>query len=61
MTFIQLGTQWRTGMNGPTGLDYLALFGLLDRRGITGDEFDSVFEDIRTLESAALEEMHKGA
>ncbi len=57
--FIQLGTQWRVGVNGYTGLDYTALFALCERKGISGDAFDELFDDIRTLEATALNEIHK--
>lgn len=58
--FIDLSTQWRTGMAGATGLDYAVLFDLLDRRGYTGAAWEEMFADIRVLEEAALEERSKG-
>ena len=57
--FIAMSTQWRVGMAGATGLEYLVLFRLLDRRFGDSDEWDGVFEDIRVMESAALEQMRK--
>jgi hypothetical protein len=48
-------------MGGPTGLDYGPVFHRLDRLAITGDEWESTFDDIRVLESAALEQMRKDA
>lgn len=51
--FSTLQTQWRTGMNGPTGLDYNVLFQFMLP---TNQE---LFEDIRIMESAALTEIHK--
>lgn len=56
--FMACKTQWRTGMSGATGLDYLPVFSLLDRRGFTGDEWGQVFEDIRVMEAAALNALH---
>lgn len=57
--FAQLDTQWRTGMNGPTGLDYAALYPLLDRIGLADPDWRQMFDDVRTLESAALAEIRK--
>lgn len=56
--FQRLRTQWRTGMNGPTGLDYGPLFALMERMRLGDDEHDALFEDIQTLEAGALEAMH---
>lgn len=53
----QLGTQWRTGFNGPTGLDYPTLFQLLDRYELDKAEWWQMFEDLRLLEGAALKAM----
>jgi len=52
-----LGSQWRTGFSGATGLDYAPLFQLLDRKGLTGDAWWAMFDDIRTMESEALSAM----
>lgn len=46
-------------MNGRTGLDYTPLFQLLDRRGMTGDDWWQAFRDLQVMESAALEAMHQ--
>lgn len=56
--FRLLDTQWRVGMGGYYGLDYSALYPLMDRLGVTGDDWLLLFADIRTLESAALAAMH---
>lgn len=55
--FIQLGTQWRVGMCGPTGLVYEAVYGLLDRKGLEGDDWLRMFDDLRILEREALNAM----
>jgi hypothetical protein len=52
--FAQLGTQWAAGMGGPTGLRYEALYPLLDRRCPSDDEWQQTFDDVRTMETAAL-------
>lgn len=59
MAFVALGTQWRDGMNGATGLDYSAIPFVLRMRGVPRDEWPEVFEQIRIMEHEALIEMHK--
>lgn len=54
--FIDLQTQWRTGMSGATGLDYTAVSMVLDLREILKPKKRrEVFDGIRVMESAALE------
>ncbi|MCU0842962.1 MAG: DUF1799 domain-containing protein [Thiobacillaceae bacterium] len=53
--FDALGTQWRMSMAGPIGLDYAALPMVFDLLGI--EDRAAVFEDLRTMERAALEEL----
>ncbi|WP_219209218.1 DUF1799 domain-containing protein [Variovorax boronicumulans] len=57
--FITVGTQWRTGFNGPTGLDYTAIYPLLDRLRLSAEEWDALLTDIRVMEEEALEAMHE--
>ncbi len=38
------------------GLDYSAVYPLLDRRCPDADDWNEMFEDIRAMESAALEQ-----
>lgn len=57
--FISISTQWRIGMGGPTGLDYNVLFRVLDSKGLPKDDWDQSFDDIRIMESAALEAMRQ--
>lgn len=54
-------TQWfRGGMNGAAcGLRYEAIYPLIDRRAATRDEWDDLFECIRTMELAALPVLNK--
>ncbi|MDM9594743.1 DUF1799 domain-containing protein [Pseudomonas guariconensis] len=55
--FEAMGTQWRTGMSGATGLDYQTLpvvMGLLD---VEQDQHQAIFADIRVMEQAALRTM----
>lgn len=46
-------------MNGPTGLDYCAVYPLLDRLQLDPEEWDLLLEDIHTLEIAALNAMNQ--
>ena len=55
--FCRLGTQWRVGMTGATGLDYAVLFRLMDEDGIVGDERRVIFADVQALEVEALQVM----
>jgi hypothetical protein len=56
-TFIAAATQWRTGMAGPTGLDYQAIESTFRMTRVPRSEWPHVFEDLRTMEDAALEQM----
>ena len=55
--FNNLSTQWRIGMGGPTGLDYAAVYPLLDRAAKDPQEWDELFSDIQVMESAALKQI----
>lgn len=55
--FYSLRTQWRVGMAGPTGLDYAAVYPLLDRAAKDPQEWDEMFSDIQVMEGAALKQM----
>lgn len=50
-------TQWRVGVNGATGLDYSAMYPLMDRLGLSAEGWDALFRDIRILEDEALDAM----
>ncbi|PRD13973.1 hypothetical protein CQW29_18380 [Pantoea coffeiphila] len=54
-----MSTQWRTGMNGVTGLDYNVLPWLMKVTGVEDEA--TAFNDIRVMERAALDVIHKGA
>ena len=56
--FLRLRTQWRIGMSGPTGMDYGAMYPLMERMALDADAWDELLDDIRALESAALDEIH---
>lgn len=57
--FDALGSQWlRAGMGGtPTGLIYGSIEPVLRVMAVPADDWTKVFEDIRVMEAAALEEM----
>ncbi|EKN4715347.1 DUF1799 domain-containing protein [Yersinia enterocolitica] len=56
--FHAMTTQWRTGVNGVTGLDYNCLSQVMDWLGVEDEA--TVFSDIRVMEQAALATMYKG-
>jgi hypothetical protein len=56
--FLSICTQWRMGPNGPSGLDYVVLHRELDDLGLTGEERQSMKDDIREIEYAALGAMY---
>lgn len=49
-----MGTQWRAGMSGPTGLDYAAIPSVMSLLHIPKKLRNSVFQDVRVMESEAL-------
>lgn len=54
-----MSTQWRAGgMGGQTGMDYTALFQLFSFYDIK--EKEKIFEGVRVMELAVLEEKAKG-
>lgn len=53
-----LMTQWRFGMNGPTGLDYSALLPVFTIRGVSEDDRQDALDAIQTMERSALREMN---
>lgn len=42
------------GFSGPTGLDYNVLFARMNRMNLTDDQYESLFQDVRVIESEAL-------
>lgn len=54
--FLALQTQWRTGVAGPTGLDYSALTTpVLTALGCTARRLRELWPDLQAFERAALE------
>jgi len=56
--FLACDTQWRTSFSGVTGLDYNVLFSLFSLYSI--EDKRSVLDDIKVMESRALQLFHKG-
>ncbi|MBT2326128.1 DUF1799 domain-containing protein [Variovorax paradoxus] len=58
--FEALGNgSWNMGPNGPTGLRYETFRELRLVRGVRAADWPAMFEALRVLEQAALEEIHK--
>lgn len=57
--FVAMSSQWRAGFNGATGLDYAALPEVWRRCRVPPARRDEVFDDLRTMEDAALKEMRR--
>lgn len=53
--FSSMLTQWRTGMNGPTGLDYAALQAVMNIHGVADQQ--QMLEDIGLMEIEAIKIM----
>jgi hypothetical protein len=59
--FAEMSGQWRQAFNGPTALDYTALFARMDRLRLDTQEWEDLFADVRVLEDQALRTMRKTA
>lgn len=59
--FTELSGQWRrAGMSGtPVALDYTALFMRMDRMRLDDEAWQSLFDDVRVIEAAALDRMKR--
>lgn len=57
--FNSMGTQWAAGMSGVTGLNYCALESVMRLRSVPVDDWPQLFDDVRTMEGAALEVMRQ--
>lgn len=56
--FNYMRTQWRTGANGPSGLDYGVMHQRMDRMGLSPEAYDRLEADIVSMETAALRCIH---
>lgn len=57
--FAYMETQWRIGMGGATGLDYVVLHHKMDRMNLTPEEYEQLEADVRLMEISALATMGK--
>lgn len=57
--FVAMGTQWRVSHGGAYGLDYSALPTVMRLQLVPRSDWPEVFDSVRTMEDAALEEMRK--
>jgi hypothetical protein len=53
--FAALATQWRTGMSGPTGLDYPAIAAVMELQDIAPEDRRERFDEMRVMEREALD------
>lgn len=52
--FDAMGTQWRLGQGGPSGLDYTAIAPTASMLGIKRRDLTDIFPDLRVMEVEAL-------
>lgn len=57
--FVRNHTQWRVGTGGPIGLDYGVLYADLKAHGFKRKQQREIMGDLRNIERAALEFLHK--
>jgi len=55
--FEAMGSQWRVGMAGATGLDYAAMPVVMDMVGVRKKHRAEVFASVRIMEQVALESL----
>lgn len=59
--FEAMGTQWRLGNGGPSGLDYASIPDTAKMIGLKRRELSEAFHDLRVMESEALAVMAERA
>lgn len=59
--FAELSGQWRASFNGPSALDYTALFARMERLRLDDMAWEELFSDVRVLEAQALQTMREPA
>lgn len=59
--FMRVATQWRYGFSGPTGLDYAAVYPLIDRMHLDPEDWDRMLADLQVIELAAREQIQENA
>lgn len=56
---VAMMTQWRMGPGGPIGMDYNVLPSVFRLQRVRREIWPSVFDDVRTVESVALQAMNE--
>jgi len=59
--FMEVSTQWRVGMSGPTGLDYAGVLAVMEINGIAPEDRRERLQELRVMERAALDVMSEQA
>lgn len=59
--FDAMGTQWRAGQGGASGLDYTAIPATASMLGIKRRDLTDIFPDLRIMEVEALAVMAEAA
>lgn len=54
-------TQWRVGTRGAIGLDYCAIYPVMDRMQLSRDEWLQTLDDIQAMELAAMDTLQQSA
>jgi hypothetical protein len=54
-------TQWRVGARGAIGLDYCAIYPVMDRMQLSREEWLQTLDDMQAMELAALETLQQSA
>jgi hypothetical protein len=57
--FCYMQTQWTYSMAGAMGLKYEVMHHKMDRMKLSAEDYEDLEADIRVMEFAALEEMHR--
>lgn len=57
--FHAIGTQWRSGMDGPYGLDYSVAYRWLDNEGIKPSKQNQIITELALIEQGALQAMQE--
>ena len=57
--FQYMITQWRSGINGYTGMDYNVLLHKMDRMKLEEDDYLQLEHDMQVMENAAIEQMRE--
>lgn len=55
--YVRVMSQYRYDFGRPTGLDYSAVYPLIDRQQLSHEDWHSMLDDIRVMEAQALETM----